>query len=126
MKIALTNEMKKFITVAEMPAVRRIINDFKNSEDTVTEYAKMAARIATDGYVEKVLECSAEIAKNCRVWNLFDDESRDLDVWISFTAYTSKGFVIGGAYISDLWGAYGDNYDEIRSHMFIRMFTETK
>lgn len=126
MKITVTADSKKCITVAEMPIVRQIIEELKQNDDTVKDYAEMAARIASGGYVMKVFECSAEIAKNCRVWNAYNADSCDLDVWVDFTAYTSEGFVIGGAYLTDLWSIDGDNTEEIRSHMFIRKFTETK
>lgn len=125
MKIAITAESKKIINVYEMPNVRKLIEDFKE-DVSAKEYAEQAARIASESYVEKVFEASASISKNSRVWNLFYDESGNLDVWVEFTALTGSGFVMGGVYLSDLWQAGSDNYDEIRNHMFIRMFTETK
>lgn len=126
MKITFTAESKKTITVAEMPTVRQMIESCKEDESTVKEYAEMAARVAVGGYVVKVFEASAEIARNRRAWNNYTNDSGDLDVWISFTALASEGFVIGGAYLTDIWNITGDNSEEIRRHMFIRKFTETK
>ena len=129
MKIAITAEAKKYITVSEMPAVRKVIEYLKDDEWTVKDYAERAARIASDNNIVRVLECSAEIAGNCRVWDRFDNGSAQYDVWINFTAIINGGFggiIMGGAYVSDIWDATGKNNEEIRGHMFIRKFTETK
>lgn len=126
MKVTLTAEMKKIITVAEMPAVRQMIESLKDDSFTAKEYAEMAANAAGNGHVMKVLECSAEIAKNCRACDNYTNDSGDLDVWVNFTAYTTEGFVMGGAYLTDIWAITGDNHNEIRRHMYIRKFTETK
>ena len=126
MKVQFTSEMKKVVTVAEMPAVNKVIEAMKDYESTVKEYAEMAARIASGCNAVKVLEASAEVAGNCRVWDAIADGSERFDVWVNFTAFTDSGFVIGGAYITDLWQYSVDNRDEICSHMFIRKFTETK
>ena len=126
MKVMLTAEAKKFITVSEMPIVRQMIEGLKEDENTAKEYAEMAARVAMGGYVVKVFEASAEIAKNCRAWNNYTNNSGDLDVWVNFTALTSEGFVMGGAYLTDIWNITGDNNEELRGHMFLRKFTETK
>ena len=81
MKIGFPKEMKRIITVAEMPIVRKLIEDFKRSDDdNVVEYAAMAARIAGDSNVVKVLEAKASIAKNCRVHDQYFEGSDDLDV----------------------------------------------
>ena len=86
MKVNFTAEMKKIITVAEMPAVRKVIEAEKeNDEWTVQEWAKMAAGIVRPCSSVKVLEASAEIAKNCRIWDAYADGSADFDVWIRFT-----------------------------------------
>ena len=102
MKVNLTAEMKKFITVAEMPAVKKVMQ------------------------YDKVIEATARIAKNQRVWDAFDEETRDIDVWIEFTAFSEyrSSFIIAGVYLTDLWQLTKDNADEIKSHMYIRRFEE--
>lgn len=126
MKVAFTTEMKKVVTVYEMPAVRKVIEYMKDGESTVKEYAEMAARIASGCNIVKVLEASARIAANRRVWDAIAEGSEKFDVWIEFTAFTDNGFVMGGVYITDLWECTRDNHDEIRNRMYIRKFTETK
>ena len=127
MKVNLTAEMKKFITVAEMPAVKKVMQYKKeNDEWTVQEWAKMAARLVFDDNGAKVIEATARIAKNQRVWDAFDEETRDIDVWIEFTAFSEyrSSFIIAGVYLTDLWQLTKDNADEIKSHMYIRRFEE--
>lgn len=123
MKITITADAKKYLTLTQLPIAKQVIKDMKEDE---FDYAEQAARIASDGYVVKVYETKATIAGNYRVWNQFGDGSGTMDVWVDFTALTSEGFIMGGAYLSDLWSADGENLEYIREHMYIRKFTETK
>ena len=125
MKIKFGSEQKKYITVAELPIVKQIISDMKE-DDGLMEYAEIAARIASGGYVVKVYECSAEIAKNGRIYNAYGDDTENLDIWINAAALTSEGFVMFGIYLTDVWNITGDNAEEIKSHMYIRKFQEVK
>ena len=127
MKVNLTAEMKKFITVAEMPAVKKVMQyEKENDEWIVQEWAKMAPRSVIDDNGTKVIEATARIAKNQRVWDAFDEETRDIDVWIEFTAFSEyrSSFIIAGVYLTDLWQLTKNNADEIKSHMYIRRFEE--
>lgn len=127
MKVKFTEEMKKVVTVAELPAAHKVIEAEKeNDEWTAQEWAKMAAEIVCPRSSVKVLEASAEIAKNCRVWDTYADGSADFDVWIMFTAFAGDSFVMGGAYLSDLWAASSDNREETVRHMYIRRFKEVR
>lgn len=131
MKVSITKEMKKVITIADMPAVNEVIKTMQYDSTTAKEAAEMAARIASGNNDIKVLEASAEIAGNCRIWDYynFDGCSAHYDVWINFTAIINNGFggiIMGGAYLSDINSADGDNSEEIREHMYIRKFTEMK
>lgn len=129
MKVTFTANSKKVITIAETPTARQMIETLKDDGCTVKEFAEMAARVASGSNVVKVLDCSAEISKNCRACDNYTDDSGDLDVWVDFTAIIDGGFggiIMGGAYLTDIWSIAGDNHNEIRRHMFIRKFTETK
>lgn len=126
MKISITAEAKKIITIAEMPAVHKVIEALKE-EATAKDYAEMAARIASGRNIVKVLEAKAEIAKNCRVVDRICEDSAQFDVWVTFTAIIEDGFegiIMGGAYLTDLWDYSAENADETRDHMFIRKFIE--
>lgn len=89
--------------------------------------AKMAAGIVYPCSRVKVLEASAEIAKNCRVLDAYAEGSADFDVWIRFIVFVNDdSFVVGGVYLSDLWGASADNREETIKRMFIRRFKEVR
>ena len=126
MKVNLTAEMKKFITVAEMPAVKKVMQYEKEDDYSAQDWAKVAARIVFDDNAAMIIEAKARIAKNQRVWDAFDEETRDIDVWIELTAFSAycSSFIIAGAYLTDLWQLTKDNADEIKSHMYIRQFKE--
>ena len=128
MKVKLTQEYKKYITVAEMPTVREIISDMKEDLSTVEEYAELAIQAAYDGIANsEILKASVSIAKNQRTWNAYSNNSETLDIWIEATAYVNGDeFIIIGAYLTDIWQIGSDNRKEIASHMYIRRFKETK
>ena len=122
MKIQFTNEMKHIVTVAEMPSVRSVIESERDDEWTAKEWAKMAAELVCSHSRVKVLEASAEIAKNVR--DAYGEDSADFDVWVKFTAFADDSFVMGGAYLTDLWAVSADNREETIKRMYIRRFEE--
>ena len=131
MKVTITADMKKVIPVADMPAVNEVIKTMRYDSTTAKEAAESAARIASGNNSVKVLEANAEIASNARIWDYYnyDSCSAHYDMWINFTAIINNGFdgiIMGGAYLSDIQSATGYNDEELRSHMYIRKFTESK
>lgn len=126
MKVKLTQETKKYITVAEMPTVLEIISDLKEDSSSIENYAEMAIQVAYDGIAySEILKASATIAKNCRAWNVYSDHSETLDIWIEATAYVNGDeFIMIGAYLTDIWQISSDNNKEIASNMYIRRFKE--
>lgn len=131
MKVSLTAEMKKFITVAEMPAVKKVMQ-YEKEEDSYSAkvWAEITAKMLFGHSGVTVLTASAEIAKNQRIWDVFGEGTGDIDVWITFTAFdgtdffAGNEFVISGVYLSDLWNLTSDNADEIKKHMYIRRFKD--
>ncbi len=131
MKVQITKEAKKWLTVAEMPIVKKIIADFRNGDNsdvTAEEIAKYASAVIFNGQTaDKILEASAEIAGNKRIYNYYNDKSGRLDIWVNFTAFHEyHGFVIGGCYLSDIWSLTDENREEIKRHMYIREFKEIR
>ena len=57
MKIQFTNEMKRIVTVAEMPSVRSVIESERDDEWTAKEWAKdiLAQGISSDPFERKVV-----------------------------------------------------------------------
>lgn len=128
MKISITKESKKVITIEEAQIAQKIIEGEKESTMTVAEAAEMAVNAAAILHNEdrccRVLEATAQISKNIHVWNFYHDDSRHLDVWVEATAQTENGFCIIGAYLSDIYQIASDNREEIARHMFVRWFKE--
>lgn len=124
MKIMLTADLKKTLTSSEKLTAGILVRAMEEEETDVKEYAAMAARVAAGTDQVTVLEASAEVAKNERNWNGMFNESANFDVWVNFTAYAGNCFVIGGAYLSDIWEITGRNNAEILDRMFIRKFVE--
>lgn len=119
MKVIMSNESKRIVTVSELPAAKKIIRDMKDDASTAADYAASAVR-ALCGYCDEVFRASAEIAKNGRVYDAYDTGSGNLDVWISFIARAdNREIVEGGAYLTDIWDITGDENDEIKEHAFL-------
>jgi len=129
MKIKMTADSKRIVSLEEAPAAQSIISSMKEDDtSTPADYIRQAvnALCGDRNSCDQVFEASAEIAKNCRVWNYHSDNSGTLDVWITGTAKTFDTFYIIGAYLSDLWQLCPDNYSEITQHFYVRKFTECK
>lgn len=129
MKVALLKKDKKYITLADAPVVREIINDMKEDECTPADYAEYAIQAAYNcgAYNIEVLKASAKIARNARAWNVINDHSEKIDIWINATAHVNGNeFIVIGAYLSDIWQITSHNALEIASRMYIRKFQEVK
>lgn len=128
MKIVISKESKKWLTVAEMAEVKKMIDGLK--EDDIKEYAKMAANLLSGGKGTKIFlyEASAEIMRNRRVKDYFTDNSGDLDVWINFSALDDHNcFIKGGAYLSDIWQIGDvDKSSELKSRMYAEYYNLVK
>lgn len=123
MKVQITNRTKQTFTMAEAELAQRMVEEAIEDESSVEEYALMAARLFL-GNSCRVLECSASVAKNCRVQDNYFEGSGTADVWIDFIAFDSyHGAVEGGAYLTDLWQIGSDEANaEVRSHCYVNGF----
>lgn len=128
MTVKITKEAKQWLTVAQMPIVKEMIKDFKEDETTATEAAQYAAGIIFGNSANtKIFEASAEIAGNASIYNYYSENSEHLDIWINFSIFNeNKGFVTGGAYLSDLWQSGAIPADELKSRMFLQIYKPTK
>ncbi len=126
MKVKFTDDAKQFITVAELPKVRKMIRDLRKNT-YINLYASIMAKVAAGGYgCFEVLKTEAEIAKNSEKGSGYFNDST-VDVWVK--AYTFNryfGFYIIGFFLSDVQQYDGDNTEEILSRCYIRRFTEEK
>lgn len=125
-KIEIGNEQKKYMTVYTFEKAKEISKTLlKDNEGFQTEIEILESMFGRG----ECLTVSAEMALNERAMNNYGDESYHIDVWLDVTIDASrlenKIFKVG-CYLSDIWNVSSRNRDEIKSHMFIRTFTEER
>lgn len=123
MKVKITPEMRKHLTLDMMPEVRKIINDMKEiTKEGFMEDCQTAARIASRSNDHfEILKAEAEICLYCRANGFFGTEYPDLDVYLKIYAYNSyRGFYEIRVCLSELWQLAGStNAEKIRNTMYI-------
>ena len=129
MKIQITKEAKNYLTLKDLAAVKAIRDDFAENKEDFSFEIELALSIASGVNLsaESVLKATAEAALNDRIYNYYNEESGHVDIWLRIKAYDSfYGFYDVNCYLSDIWQAGAENKDEIKSHMYIRHFSEDK
>ena len=124
--ITFPKDYKKYMTISEVEAAKAMIAEQREEEETTAGWAEYAVREAlkdTGDYLDRILEAKAEISGNSRVWNAYNLDSGKLDIWIEATARTGNGFIIVGAYLTDIWQSGAVDY---KGQMWIRYFQEEK
>lgn len=138
MKVTLEKDYRKYYTLEDLDKAKRIIEyEKKEDEMPIKDWAEYAAREALKGtgdYFAECLKAEAHTARNCRAndsfWasdyddnGVWEDGSGDMDVWLEATVRTDKGFLVFGAYLSDIWQTGAVEY---KQHMYIRYFKEAE
>ena len=126
MKVRLSKDYKSLYTLEDLERAKAVIRAEKEDEETAKGWAEYAAREALKDeadYLVEIIKAEAETAGNCRIWTAYGEDTRTMDVWIDFTARTAYGFLVGGAYLSDIWQSGAVDFED---KMFIRYFTERK
>lgn len=130
MKVKITAQSKKILTVAEMPKVKEILKYFQEEDETpINEWAEMAGNIVygCSSCRREILKATAEIAKNARANDSIIEGSGNLDVWFNFYIFDHyAGFYEIGVYITDLWQLADDNREYIKSCMYINAYTKNQ
>ena len=136
MKVAITKESGRWMTVDELPYAKQIVQDMKDDAWSAKEYAEMAARAFLnlgryhDGNdsAREVLSASAEICRdNGIMLDHFGEGCGHLGVWINATVETFYGFLKFGCLLSDIWGLGTDEgTQELVMHSYVRYYTEQK
>ena len=133
MKVKITGETKKYLTLEQLPVAKEIIKDLTEDEWSAKDYIKMAAGCwlrATHHIcdaVDKVINAEARIAGNCRVYNALADSCGTMDVWIEGLVKTCRGYMEIGAYLTDIWNIGPEEFNrEFPMHTYTRYFTERK
>lgn len=129
MKVKITNETKREITVAQLAKAKEIVKALANPDNEepngTEEYFKVAVRAASGDNVREVLKVEARIARNCGVWDaMWGEDTEDLDVWIEGVAETWSGIYKVGAYLTDIWNISAE--DKQTNKMYIRKFVWVK
>ena len=121
MKVTLEKDYRKLYTLEELDMAKAVIMAEKEDELSAKDWAEYAINEALrneEGCLLTVLKAEAETAKNCRIWNRYGDGGTgEMDGWISFFAETSRGFIKGGAYLTDIWDT---GCKEYKQYMHIR------
>ena len=123
MKVTLEAGYKDFYTLNDIARAKSVIAQVKDDGETAKSWAEYAVREAlrdTGDYLAEVLKAEATTAKNCRANNCYENDSLNMDVWISATAKTTFGYIEVGAYLTDIWQTGGDY--EYRNNMFISYY----
>lgn len=123
MKIKVNNDI---ITVSELQTVKEICKEFKaeNFKFEAEIAANLVCNVCNFWHTETIYKIEAEIARNCRVYNQYSDNLRDLDIWLTIHAFYGNGFAIIGCYLTDIWQINGENQKEIAQHFYIHKFAE--
>lgn len=134
MKVAITKESRKWMTVEELDYAKKIVRDMKDDDGTAGWYADLAAdAILNSGKyrdkgdsVKRIIEADAEICRdNAIPYEQFGEGCGRLGVWLNFTAETYDGFLKVGCLLSDIWMlGDADARDTMVGHSYIRYFTE--
>lgn len=136
MKVNITKESRKWMTVEELDYAKKIVKDMKDDGFTPMEYAKMAADSVLwhkrfgehSDSVRRVLEASAEICRDYKIpVEQFGEGCGYLGVWIDATVETWSGFMKIGCLLSDIWALGTDEAArDLIDHSWIRYYAEQK
>ena len=132
MKVNITKESKKWLTVDEYDRAKEIVRQMKDDEWSAEQYVDMAAicwlrNTGKNDYRARVIEASAEIAKNSRAGNAFNDDSGTLDVWMKGLVETWDGFLKIECYLTDIWSIGPESFNKkFPEYCWARYYTEQK
>ena len=119
MKVTLEKDYRRYYTLEELDWAKAVIKAEKEDESTAKSWAEYAAREALrdeEASLVEVIRAEAETARNARVWEAYGEGTGNVDVWIRFLAETSRGFIQGGAYLTDIWGC-----NDYKNSMYIKV-----
>jgi len=128
MKVKIRKEDRRFLK----DHIAEHMVDIMAQEDSSkpSEVAEMAIREilkGTDDSISRdsILSAKARVALNCRIQDLYFEGSEDYDVWIDATAQTAEGFIVVGAYLSDIWQIGALEEGELRRRAWVQYFRES-
>lgn len=120
MKVTLPKDYRKMFTLEELDIARTIIRDMKEDTSTPAEYIVYAVYDWLDSiranakdikdydFFRKVLSATATPQKNRNAWDAYGEGTQHMDIWIDAIVRTSNGFLVIGAYLTDIWSISED------------------
>lgn len=128
MRVNVTKEAKKYLTVAQMPFVNKIIKEMKEDETPIKEYCRSAIRAISGKNVQwKIFDATAEICMDERTtFDFFGEGTGILNVWINFIAFDSiYGCYEIGCLLTDIFemaDSLPETYQAVADHAYINRF----
>ena len=129
MKVTLEKNYRRLYTLDDLDRAKAVIAAEKDDDSKPSDWLAYAVREALKGAtgdrydsLDEVINAEAHTAKNCRSWNAYGDDTEDMDIWIEGLAKTYDGYIVVGAYLSDIWGSGDADYQD---HIYAQYYTRT-
>ena len=122
MKLTIDSVIKSQTYMDERDALKSVINAMK--DDTgLKDYALTLNAILT-GYKCEIIQVTANIRKNYRVFDRIADGTRNFDIEISGLSYNAIDdcFIRFAGWLSDVWDWDATNTDEIKVRTYYRIY----
>ena len=122
MKLTIDSVIKSQTYMDERDALKAVINAMK--DDTgLKDYALTLNAILT-GYTCEIIQVTANIRKNYRVFDRIADGTRNFDIEISGLSYNAINdqYIRFCGWLSDIWEWDGTNTDEIKGRTYYRIY----
>ena len=122
MKLTIDSVIKSQSYMDERDALKAVVNAMKD-DNGLKDYALTLSAILT-GYTCEIIQVTAKIRKNYRVFDRIADGTRNFDVEISGLSYNSINdqYICFTGWVSDVWEWDGTNTDEIKERTYYRIY----
>lgn len=123
MKLAIDSVIKSQTYMDERDALKTVVNAMKD-DNGLKDYALTLNAILT-GYTCEIIQVSAKIRKNYRVYDRIADGTRNFDIEISGLSYNAINdcYIRFVGWVSDVWEWDGTNTNEIKGRTYYITYT---
>ena len=122
MKLTIDPVIKAQSYMDEYAALKTVVKAMKD-DNGLKDYARALNTILT-GYTCEIIQVSAKIRKNYRVFDRIADGTRNFDIEISGMSYNAidDQYIRFSGWVSDVWDWDGTNTDEIKERTYYRVY----
>ena len=122
MKLTIDSVIKSQSYMDEREALKAVVNAMKD-DNGLKDYALTLNTILT-GYTCEIIQVTAKIRKNYRVFDRIAAGTRNFDVEISGLSYNAINdqYIRFTGWVSDVWEWDGTNTDEIKERTYYRIY----